>query len=481
MKFTKGAKMFDVVIIGGGVIGASVAAHLSKKKGKFLLLEKNEDVCTETSKANSGICHGGYDAEPGSLKAKFNVEGNHMMDEESKLFAFPYKKIGTLVLCHDEKDLPNLQKLYDYGIANGVTGMKILNREETLALEKNITDDVVASLYCAEAGILDPFLMTIAYAEVSNINGVDYKFNTKVEEIEKKDDHWILHTNDGDFETKSVINCAGVYSDELHNQISDKKYEIKARRGEYLLLDKETAGFVNHVMFNLPSDKGKGILVSPTIDNNTLVGPTSDFVDDKNDRRSTRERLEEVIEKSNHTVKNVPVRMVITSFSGNRAHEVGGDFILEESKDGFFDCVGIESPGLTSSPAIGKYMAELVSNKYGFAENEDFTYDRHPIPKTSEMSLEEHSALIKKNKLYGKIICRCESVTEGEIVDAINRPLGARTVDGIKRRVRASAGRCQGGFCLPHLMEILARELGEDMSDVVKNSKDSYYVDGRVK
>ena len=197
-----------------------------------------------------------------------------------------------------------------------------------------------------------------------------------MEEIEKKDDHWILHTNDGDFETKSVINCAGVYSDELHNQISDKKYEIKARRGEYLLLDKETAGFVNHVMFNLPSDKGKGILVSPTIDNNTLVGPTSDFVDDKNDRRSTRERLEEVIEKSNHTVKNVPVRMVITSFSGSRAREVGGDFILEESKDGFFDCVGIESPGLTSSPAIGKYMAELVSNKYGFAENEDFTYDR---------------------------------------------------------------------------------------------------------
>ena len=473
--------MRDVVIIGAGVTGTSVAYNLSKFKGDFLVVEKHSDVCEETSKANSAICHGGYDAESGSLKAKMNVEGNHMMDEESKLFAFPYKKIGTLVLCHDEKDMPNLQKLYDYGIENGVTGMKILNREETLALEKNITDDVVASLYCEEAGILDPFLMNIAYAEVSNINGVDYKFNTKVEEIERADDHWVLHTNNGDFETKAVINCAGVYSDELHNQISDDKYEIKARRGEYLLLDKETAGFVKHVMFNLPSDKGKGILVSPTIDNNTLVGPTSDFVDDKNDRRSTRERLEEVIEKSNHTVKDVPVRMVITSFSGNRAHEVGGDFILQESKEGFFDCVGIESPGLTSSPAIGKYMANLVADKYGFAENEDFTYDRKPIPKTSEMSVEEHSELIKKNKLYGKIICRCESVTEGEIVDAINRPLGATTVDGIKRRVRASAGRCQGGFCLPHLMEILSRELGEDMSDVVKNSKDSYYVNGRVK
>lgn len=299
--------MFDVIIIGGGVVGASVAAHLSKKKGKFLLLEKNEDVCTETTKANSGICHGGYDAVPGTLKAKFNVLGNQMMEEESKLFVFPYKKIGTLVLCHDEKDMPNLQKLYDYGIENGVKGMKILNREETLALEKNITEDVVASLYCAEAGILDPFLMNIAYAEVSNINGVDYKFNTKVEKIERADDHFLLHTNNGDFETKAVINCAGIYSDELHNQISDEKYQIKARRGEYLLLDKETAGFVKHVMFNLPTEKGKGILVSPTIDNNTLVGPTSDFVDDKSDRRSTRERLEEVIEKSNHTVKDVPV------------------------------------------------------------------------------------------------------------------------------------------------------------------------------
>ena len=473
--------MFDVIIIGGGVVGAAVAAHLSKKKGKFLLLEKNEDVCTETTKANSGICHGGYDAEPGSLKAKFNILGNQMMDEESKLFAFPYKKIGSLVLCHDEKDLDKLEALYQQGLANGVKGMKILNRDQTLEIEKNITEDVVASLYCEEAGILDPFLMNIAYAEVSNINGVDYKFNTKVEKIEKAQDYWILHTNKGDFETKAVINCAGLYSDEIHNQISDTKYEIKARRGEYLLLDKETAGFVKHVMFNLPTEKGKGILVTPTIDNNTLVGPTSDFVDDKNDRRSTRERLEEVIEKSNHTVKDVPVRMVITSFSGNRAHEVGGDFIIGESEEGFFDCVGIESPGLTSSPAIGKYMADLVGDKYGFAENEDFTYDRKPIPKTCEMSLEEHSELIKKNKLYGKIICRCESVTEGEIVDAINRPLGARTVDGIKRRVRASAGRCQGGFCLPHLMEILARELGEDMSDVVKNSKESYYVDGRVK
>lgn len=473
--------MFDAIIIGAGVTGTSVAYQLSKKKGNFLVLEKNEDVCTETSKANSAICHGGYDAKPGTMKAKMNVKGNHMMEEEAKKLSFPYKKIGTLVLCHSEEDMPKLQALYDQGIENGVSGMEIINREQILEMEPNITDDVVAALYAKEAGIVDPFLMNIAFAEVSNINGVDYKFNEKVVKTEKKDDYWLVTTENNTYETKAIVNAAGVYADEIHNQVSDEKFEIKARRGEYLLLDKDTKGFVNHVMFNLPTEKGKGILVTPTIDENTLVGPTSDFIDDKNDRRSTREHIEEVVEKSNHTVKNVPVRMVITSFSGNRAHEVGGDFILKESLDGFFDCVGIESPGLTSAPAIGEYMANLVNGKLNLEENKDFTYDRKPTPKTSELSLEEHDKLIKKDNRYGKIICRCESITEGEIVDAINRPLGAKTVDGVKRRVRATAGRCQGGFCLPRVMEIIARETGVNYDDVVKNGKDSYYIKGHVK
>lgn len=473
--------MFDVIIIGAGVTGTSTAYQLSKRKGNFLVLEKNEDVCTETSKANSAICHGGYDAEPGSMKAKMNVKGNHMMKDESEKLSFPYKQIGTFVLCHNEADMPKLEKLYQQGIDNGVSGMKILNRDEVLEMEPNITDDVVAALYCEEAGIVDPFLMNIAFGEVSNINGVDYKFNEKVVNIERKDDFWEVKTEKNTYQTKAIVNAAGVYADEIHNGVSDEKFEIKARRGEYLLLDKDTKGFVNHVMFNLPTEKGKGILVTPTVDNNTLVGPTSDFIDDKNNRESTREHIEEVIEKSNDTVKNVPVRMVITSFSGNRAHEKGGDFILKESLDGFFDCVGIESPGLTSAPAIGEYMANLVSDKLNLEENKDFTYDRNPIPKTSELSLEEHAALIKKDKKYGKIICRCESITEGEIVDAINRPLGATTVDGIKRRVRATAGRCQGGFCLPRVMEILSRELGVEYDDVVKNASNSYYIKGHVK
>lgn len=475
--------MRDVVIIGAGVTGTSVAYNLSKFKGDFLVVEKHADVCEETSKANSAICHGGYDAEPGSMKAKMNVEGNHMMREIADELSFPYKQIGTLVLCHREEDFPKLQKLYDQGIENGVSGMEIIYNEEILKMEPHVEKDVYAALYSKEAGIVDPFLMNVAYAEGSNLNGVEYKLNAEIVEIKEADDHYILKTKDGEeIETKAVVNAAGLYSDAIHDMVmDDNKFEIRARRGEYLLLDKATAGYVNHVLFNLPTEKGKGILVSPTIDENTLIGPTSDFVDDKADLVTTRKAIEEVIDKVNDTVDNVPVRQVITSFSGNRAHETSGDFILQETKKGFFDCVGIESPGLTSAPAIGKYMANLVKDSLELDENPDFKAGRNPIPKTSEMTAEEHNELIKKNPKYGKIICRCEKVTEGEILDAIHAPVGARTVDGIKRRCRATAGRCQGGFCLPSIIEILSRELGVDQEEITKKGNKSTYIEKRVK
>lgn len=475
--------MRDVVIIGAGVTGTSVAYNLSKFKGDFLVVEKHADVCEETSKANSAICHGGYDAEPGSMKAKMNVEGNHMMREIADELSFPYKQIGTLVLCHREEDFPKLQKLYDQGIENGVSGMEIIYNEEILKMEPHVEKDVYAALYSKEAGIVDPFLMNVAYAEGSNLNGVEYKLNAEIVEIKEADDHYILKTKDGEeIETKAVVNAAGLYSDAIHDMVmDDNKFEIRARRGEYLLLDKATAGYVNHVLFNLPTEKGKGILVSPTIDENTLIGPTSDFVDDKADLVTTRKAIEEVIDKVNDTVDNVPVRQVITSFSGNRAHETSGDFILQETKKGFFDCVGIESPGLTSAPAIGKFMANLVKDSLELAENPDFKAGRNPIPKTSEMTAEEHNELIKKNPKYGKIICRCEKVTEGEILDAIHAPVGATTVDGIKRRCRATAGRCQGGFCLPSIIEILSRELGVDQEEITKKGNKSTYIEKRVK
>ena len=475
--------MRDVVIIGAGVTGTSVAYNLSKFKGDFLVVEKHADVCEETSKANSAICHGGYDAEPGSMKAKMNVEGNHLMREIADELSFPYKQIGTLVLCHREEDFPKLQKLYDQGIENGVSGMEIIYNEEILKMEPHVEKDVYAALYSKEAGIVDPFLMNVAYAEGSNLNGVEYKLNAEIVEIKEADDHYILKTKDGEeIETKAVVNAAGLYSDAIHDMVmADNKFEIRARRGEYLLLDKATAGYVNHVLFNLPTEKGKGILVSPTIDENTLIGPTSDFVDDKADLVTTRKAIEEVIDKVNDTVDNVPVRQVITSFSGNRAHESSGDFILQETKKGFFDCVGIESPGLTSAPAIGKYMANLVKDSLELEDNPDFKAGRNPIPKTSEMTAEEHNELIKKNPKYGKIICRCEKVTEGEIIDAIHAPVGATTVDGIKRRCRATAGRCQGGFCLPSIIEILSRELGVDQEEITKKGNKSTYIEKRVK
>ena len=475
--------MKDVVIIGAGVTGTSVAYNLSKYKGDFLVVEKHADVCEETSKANSGICHGGYDAEPGSMKAKMNVEGNHMMRELADELKFPYKQIGTLVLCHNEEDFPKLKALYEQGIENGVGGMKIIYNEEILEMEPNVEEDVYAALLCEEAGIVDPFLMNIAYTEGSNLNGVDYKLNTEITQIIPEDDHYKLVTADGEeILTKAVVNAAGLYSDQIHDALcADKAFEIRARRGEYLLLDKATEGFAKHVLFNLPTEKGKGILVSPTIDGNTLIGPTSDFIDDKSDLVTTREAIEQVIDKVSDTVENVPVRQVITSFSGNRAHESSGDFVLQETQKGFFDCVGIESPGLSSAPAIGKYIAGLVKDSLDLEEDPDFKPGRKAIPKTSEMTKDEHNELIKENPKYGKIICRCEQVTEGEIVDAIHSPVGARTVDGIKRRCRATAGRCQGGFCLPSIIEILSRELGVDEEEITKKGKDSFYIEERIK
>ncbi|MDO5047183.1 MAG: NAD(P)/FAD-dependent oxidoreductase [Anaerococcus sp.] len=473
--------MYDSIIIGAGVSGTSVAYNLSKKEGKFLLIEKNEDVCTETSKANSAIMHGGYDAKPGTMKAKMNVLGNQMSEELSKKLNFPYKKIGTIVICKSKEDFPKLQKLYDQGIENGVKGLKILYHDELKALDENLIDDVYAGLYCKEAGIVDPFLMNVAFGEVAYMNGVEFNFNEKVEGFEKKDSYWLVKTNKGTYETKSVVNAAGVYADTLHNMVSDEKINIIPRRGEYILLDKQTKGFVNHVIFNVPSDRGKGVLVTPTIDGNTLVGPSSNFIIDKEDTQTTRDQLAYISRESSYSMKNIPLRDVITSFSGLRAHEQGDDFILKEVVDGFFDVAGIESPGLSSAPAIGQYMAGLVNEKLDLDDKKDFIDQREPMVKTSELSIKDHQDLIEKDPNYGQIICRCEKVTEGEIIDAIRRPLGARSIDGIKRRTRATAGRCQGGFCSPKLIEILARELGKDPSEINKNNENSYLLTGESK
>ena len=475
--------MYDVVIIGAGVSGSASARELSRYKVNACVIEKTEDVCSGTSKANSGIVHAGFDAPEGSLMAKLNVEGNLMMEELSKELDFPFKKNGSLVICLSEEDMPKLKELYDRGIRNGVKELKILNKEEVLELEPNITDDVYAALYAPTGGIVCPFGLNIALAENANTNGIEFRFNTEAQDIEKIDGGFIIKTNQGDIKTKYIVNAAGVYADKFHNMVSQNKINITARKGEYCLLDKTAGNHVSRTIFALPGKMGKGVLVSPTAHGNLIVGTTSTDIDDKEGVNTTREGLDTVIGKSSMNVKNIPMRQVITSFSGLRAHEDNHEFIIKELEDakGFIDCAGIESPGLTSSPAIGKMVADILKEKLNLEENPNFVGTRKGILDPNTLSLEERNQLIKEQPAYGNIICRCEMITEGEIIDAIRRPLGAKSLDGVKRRTRAGMGRCQAGFCSPKTMEILERELSISMFDITKAGGESNMVLGLVK
>lgn len=472
--------MYDIIIIGAGVSGAAAARELSRYEADICVLEKEEDVCCGSSKANSAIVHAGYDAVPGSLKARLNVRGNELMGDLARELDFPFERRGSLVLCLNEEEMPELQALYDRGVENGVKDMRILTGEEVLAMEPNVADNVCAALYAPTAGIVCPFGLNIAMAENACANGVAFQFNTQVDKITKLEEGYALHTNNGTFRARFVVNAAGVYADALHNMVSDDRIHITARRGDYCLLDKEAGGHVGRTIFALPGKRGKGVLVTPTIHGNLLVGPTAVDVEDKEAVNTTAEGLAELTAKAQMSVKNIPMKQVITSFAGLRAHEDGGDFMIGEVPDapGFIDCAGIESPGIASSPAIGEMIAQILCEKMGLKKKKDFIATRQGITDPSRLSMDERNALIMENPAYGNIVCRCEMVTEGEIIDAIRRPLGARSLDGVKRRTRAGMGRCQSGFCSPAVMDIIARECGMNLYDVTKSGGGSRILTG---
>jgi glycerol-3-phosphate dehydrogenase len=475
--------VYDAIIIGAGVTGSSIARELSRYRLKACVVEKEEDVCCGTSKGNSAIIHAGFDAAHGSLMAKMNVAGIALMEKLSKDLDIPFKRNGSLVVCLSEEDRPKLNELYERGIANGVNELSILTKEEALKLEPNLSDRVVGALYAPTAGIVCPFEMTAAMAENACVNGIEFKFNTEVTGIEKLEKGYILKTNRGEFKTRYVVNAAGVYSDVIHNMVCGRKIKITPRRGDYLVLDKTCDNYVERTIFTVPGKLGKGVLVSPTIHGNLIVGPTAIDLEDKEATNTTRDGLEDVISKASLIVKDLPVRQVITSFAGLRAHEASHEFIIGEAEDapGFIDAAGIESPGLTSSPAIGVMVAGILKDKMGLKFKEDFIATRKGILNPKELSAEERNRLIKEKPEYGTVICRCETVTEGEIIDAIRRPLGARSLDGVKRRTRAGMGRCQAGFCSPKVLEILARELGVSMLEITKSGGASAIVAKRTK
>ena len=475
--------MDDVIVIGGGVVGGMILRELTKYQLSACMVEKEEDVAMGQSRANSGIVHAGFDAPVGSFKAKFNVLGNKMMKAVADELGVECINNGSLVVAFSDEEVKTLYQLKERGEKNGVSGLRVIDKEELNQLEPNISINAVGALYAPTGSIVCPYKLTIASIGNAMDNGAKLLTGFEVEKIEKGENFTLTSKDGKTVSGKVIINCAGIGSQKIANLAGDFSFTVGGRKGEYILLDKECKGFVKKTLFFCPTEKGKGILVSPTVDCNIILGPTAEVVDDGN-VETTEDGLREVQKKATEMCKNVPFFGTITSFAGTRAFCDRHDFIIEESKtvDGLINCAGIESPGLTSAPAIAKFVVEeLVSNKIELAKNKAFNGNRKPDNFFEKLSMEEKNQIIKENRAYGKIICRCEQITEGEIVRAIKTNPPATNIDAIKRRTRSGMGRCQGGFCQPQVAEILARELCIPLEKVTKSGKNSYLLRGKTK
>jgi glycerol-3-phosphate dehydrogenase len=476
--------MFDIIIIGGGIIGSLIGRELSRYRLKTLLVEKAGDLADGSTKANSAIVHAGFDAEPGSLKARFNVAGNLLYDQLCTELSVPFKRIGSLVLAFSEAELPALRALKQRGERNGVPGLELLSGEEARRREPNLSLEVVEALSAPTGGIVGPWELAVAAAENAMDNGMELMLDTEVTAIERTGQSYRVTAGGKSLETRLVINCAGLCSDRIHNLVAAPAFRIIYRRGEYFVLDRGEGNFVNQVIFQCPSERGKGVLISPTVHGNLIVGPNAEPVPDPDRRETTLAGLAEVRQAASRSAGTIAFNAVITSFAGLRATPDTHDFIIAEAKDapGFIDVAGIESPGLTSAPAIAVHVAGLVRERLGPLEpRPDFNPSRRPMIHFAHLSRSEKAAWIRKDPRFGRMVCRCESVTEGEVVDAIHRNAGATTVDGVKRRVRPGMGRCQGGFCGPRVVEILARELGVPLTAIRKDGPDSLLLTGATK
>ena len=481
-----GESCYDVIVIGAGVCGCAIARELSRRRLSACVLEAEEDVCCGTSKANSAIVHAGFDAATGTLMARLNVEGSSLMGQLCEELGVDYDRIGSLVVCVDEAQRGGLDALLVRGRANGVPDLRIIERDELRALEPNISDAAVAALWAPTGAIVNPFQLAAALAETAAVNGVAFRFLSPVTGVARRTDGlWDVTTPSGTLTARVVVNAAGVHADELHNLVCapGDRLEIAPRRGQYHVLDVTAGAHVRHTVFALPTRLGKGVLVTPTTGGNLLVGPTAEDVDSKDGVDTTAEGLAEVVRKAALTVRDVPFSERIRTFAGLRAHQPGHDFVIGEvpGAPGFVDCAAIESPGLSSAPAIGAMVADLAAKALHLEKNPAFDPTRKGILDPKTLSFEERAELIRRNPAYGQIICRCESVTEGEIIDAIHRVPGARSLDGVKRRTRAGMGRCQAGFCSPRVMEILARELNLPLSAITKSGGDSKIIVGTNK
>ena len=467
--------IYDVIIVGGGVIGCAIARELSKYKLRTVLLEKNNDVCNETSAANSAIVHSGYDPLPNSLKAQMNVLGNSMYPQMCKELDVPFIQNGSLTIATTDDEMNTLLSLQKRANENKVE-TKILSSEEVLKLEPQLNKDIKGALFAPTCGIVNPFELTVALMENAMDNGVELLLNHEVNNIKINENSVsVFCKNDKELECKVLINAAGLFADDINAFVDKDSFTITPRKGQYFVLDHFDLNFVKHTLFMVPSDKGKGVLVTPTTSGNYLIGPSSDFVDDKQDLSTTKDILDSVRSQASRIIENIPYANLIRQYSGLRAVSSTGDFIIEHSKvsKNLINVAGIQSPGLASCPAIALKVVELLKECMPLNENEGFNPIRRKVYRLKEMSLEDKNKLISENPQFGHIVCRCEKISEGEIVDCIHRNCGATTVKGVKKRCRPGFGKCQGAMCEASVIKILARELKKDESEILYSENGS--------
>lgn len=477
--------MYDLTILGAGVSGAAIAWQAARYQLSVCVLEKENDIACGTTKANSAIIHAGYDPMPGTLMAKLNVRGNAMVEEMSEKLDFPFKKVGSLILAFNDDNLRMVHELYERGVKNGVPGLQILSPQEVWEREPAVTRDCVGALYAPSAGIVMPWRMAQSMADCAALNGVEFRLNAEVTGVSRGEEGITLTLQNGEtVQSRYVVNATGVDAWHIRSLIAPPPYTMKPSRGEYFLLDKAVGDTVHTVIFQCPTEVGKGVLVSPTADGNLIVGPNAEPVSSSQETGTTAEGLAFVQRMARLSVPSVSFRDNIRNFAGVRANTNIDDFIIEEVPElpGFIDCAGIKSPGLSSAPAIGEYVMELLG-KAGLplTERETFIDSLPHRVRVRELSPAQRAEVIAKNPLYGRVICRCETITEGEIVDALHSPIPPCSIDGVKRRCGAGMGRCQGGFCGPRVHEIIARELGIPMQQIPQDRKGMYIITGETK
>ncbi|MBQ5327295.1 MAG: NAD(P)/FAD-dependent oxidoreductase [Oscillospiraceae bacterium] len=475
---------FDILIAGAGVTGGMIARELSRFQLSVCLLEKENDVACGATKANSGIVHGGYDPVPGTLKAKLNTAGVELLFEAAKMLNVPHKRNGSMVCAFAEEENPVIDHLYKRGLENGIEGLAVITGDQARELEPELSDKVTKALLVTNSGIVCPYELTIAAVGNAMDNGVELKRNFAISDIAKIGEGFVVSAADGrKVQGTYLINCAGSFADDLAAMVGDKFYQIIPRAGEYMLLDKAEGTRVSRTIFQTPGKEGKGILVTPTNHGNLLTGPTATEVEHGESTETTGSQLAYVQRMGAKSVPRVNFRQVITSFTGVRASTAGGDFIIQMSDKvkGFVHVAAIDSPGLTCCVSIAKYVVDILKNAgVVLTEKENWDGTREDMHAFSKMSIEEKNEVIRNNPSYGKIICRCETVTEGEIIAALHKNPVALDLDGVKRRTRSGMGRCQGGFCSSYVMKLIAQHAGMDMTDVTKNGGGSYVLTEKI-